>query len=105
MEDIKRLMLGDVGTTIKIRVVEDDLPVDVSACTSKQIIFEKPDTSVVTKDAEFTTDGSDGYIEYVTVSGDLDQTGLWSLQGYIQFTTQAWHTTIDRMLVSDNLGE
>lgn len=105
MADIDKIRIGDVGTVFRIRVLDSESQevTDLSSCIEKQITFKKPDGTVVDVDAEFYTNGADGYIQYVTVSGDIDQSGIWSIQGHIGFTEQDWHTTTDTFLVSKNL--
>ena len=77
------LHLNDIGTVIRVRIIDEatDAALDVSGATTKQIIFKKPDNVSVTKTAVFTTNGSDGYIQYVTVANDLDVDGTWKVQG------------------------
>lgn len=99
--DITKVRLNDVGTIFRVRILEDTTPVDLTASTDKHIIFTKPDGTQVTQEADFYTNGSDGYIQYTTIAGDINQTGLWNLQGYVQFTNQSWHTSIDSFLVED----
>lgn len=103
MEEIDKIRFGDVGTIFRIRILDSGVPVDLSGCTTKEILFRKPDDTSVTKTASFFTDGKDGYIQYVTTSGDLDISGVWNIQGFIGFSTQSWHTTIDSFLVSTNI--
>jgi len=49
---------------------------------TKQLILGPPAGSAKTYDASFFTDGTDGQLEYVTVAGDIDVAGLWSIQAY-----------------------
>jgi maltoporin len=106
MEEIEKLRLGDVGTIFRIRIIDVDGVVDLHDCTVKQIIFKKPDGSYVEQEAEFYTDGSDGYIQYTSVSGDLDQAGKWRIQSHVEFSiNDSWHTTTDSFLVSENLED
>lgn len=103
MLEIDKIQVGDVGTAFRIRVMDDGVLVDISSCTTKHIIFKKPSGAVVVKDADFYTDGTDGYMQYVSVANDLDQAGKWKIQGYVEFATVGWHTVQDSFLVSDNL--
>jgi len=58
--------------------------VDISGATStKQLIFEKPDGTFLTKDGTFETDGTDGKLYYKSISGDLDTAGSWKIQGKV----------------------
>lgn len=71
--------LNDIGVTLQV-----DFGVDISAATAKAIILEDPDGNESSdKTAEFTTDGTDGKIEYDTVSGDIDQLGKWNFRGKV----------------------
>ena len=72
-----------VGVAIKARVIEDEAAVDVSTSSTKQIFLKKPDGTIVIKTAAFVTDGIDGWLQYVTVAGDLDASGTWEYQPYV----------------------
>ena len=86
---------------------QDDVAVDISSETTKQIFFKKPDKTVVTQTAAFPSGGSgtDGIMEYVTISGDLDTVGTWEWQGYVILTDGSeYRTDRDEFLVLDNLA-
>lgn len=97
--------VGDIGTLFKVRIIDDVLgtPIDISAATTKKIIFVKSNKSRLSVDADFTTDGTDGYIEYSTQSGDLDQAGSWRIQGKTIGSTYTNSSEIDSFLVYKNL--
>lgn len=82
---MQTVQLNDVGVAVKGPVVEDGSTVDVSAVTTKQLIFKKPNGVTVTKSASFITTGSDGQIQYITQAGDLDVAGQWEVQAIIGF--------------------
>ena len=68
----------DIGTRFEITLKDEgNSPeiVDVSTASVTEIIFKKPDGNTVTKTAGFTTDGTDGKIEYTTLANDLDTVG------------------------------
>lgn len=76
---------GDTGVVIILTVYDDDgvTPWNLSVATAtKQIILGPPAGSAKTVDATFTTDGTDGKLQYATVSGDIDVAGTWSVQAY-----------------------
>lgn len=81
-----------VGATLRATIREDGSAVDLSAATVKQLKLRKPSGTVVTKTADFTTDGSDGKIEYTTEDGDLDTAGDWQLQPYLELPGWQGHT-------------
>lgn len=98
----------DIGTSFELTLYDNatgtPVLVDVSTATVKSIIFEKPDGTIVTKEATFVTDGSDGKINYVTVTNDLDLIGNWKIQGKVTMPTGSWYTDISKFKVYDNLG-
>lgn len=94
---------GDIGTIFRATVTDNATPKDISSATLKQLIFLKPDRTKLTKTAAFTTDGSDGKIQYTTILNDLDQVGRYVIQGYIETPAGKWHTDYYRFIVYDNL--
>ena len=84
---------GDIGTIFKQTIVDpekktdlypDGTPIDVSTASTKFIYFQKPDGTKMKKTATFYTDGTDGIIQYIAVLSDIDQTGIWQVQGYVE---------------------
>ena len=71
---------GDIGTVFKVTIKDSSVVVDISSSTTKQLIFKKPSGEKLEKNASYFTDGS---ITYTTVDGDLDEEGMWKLQGKI----------------------
>lgn len=97
---IKEIHVGDIGTIFEV-TLKDELQgiVNVSSQTFMQICFRRPDKSVFTRNAVFTTDGTDGKIQYVTVAGDLNIQGVapnpnWALQAVITLPTGTWRSDI-----------
>src|SRR5262245_28903947 len=82
--------VGDVGTVIEVTLYEDDDLIDLSGATVKQLRLQKPDGTVDTKTALFSTDGTDGKVRYVMQADDLDQAGDWRLQVYIETPAGKW---------------
>jgi hypothetical protein len=95
--------VGDVGTTF-ILTVTDGTAVDVSGATTKQILFGKPNGSTVTKTAAFTTDGTDGKVQYSTVANDLDMAGVWNIQAYVVLAAGSWHSDVTSFVVYPNVA-
>jgi len=88
---VDSLQAGVVGAIIRVTCVEPQtaaekaagaarVPIDISATTVKELIFRKPDGLVVTKTADFTTNGEDGALEWATVSGDMEPWGTYAVQ-------------------------
>lgn len=82
---MEQAQINAVGLIIRGTIKEDDVAVNVSTCTTKQIILRKPNGAVLTKTAVFTTDGINGQVQYLTQTGDLDVAGSWSAQAYVIF--------------------
>ena len=75
-----------VGQTLKLQftiVDQDGNVVDLTNVITKDLCFVKPDKTIISRPTTFTTDGSDGVIEYTTVSADLDLAGSWKVQAKI----------------------
>jgi len=84
---------GDIGTIFRLTIVDTSGNViDVSSATTMYLYFQKPDGTNVQKTAEFYTDGTDGIIQYTSVDGDIDATGNWQVQGYIEVTDGKFYT-------------
>lgn len=76
--------INDFGTTFRITLTDaNGDAVDISTATIKQIWFKKPDGTVLSKDAVFLTDGTDGIIQWVATAGVLILKGLWEIQGRV----------------------
>lgn len=97
---------GDVGTKFKVTIKEDGSAVDLiagSGVDDKKFLFEKPDGTVLEKDPSFSTDGSDGQLEYITQEGDIDAEGQWELQVWVDITDGSFHSTTEKFHVYPNI--
>lgn len=96
---------GDIGTAFTVTIMDDTAIVPIqSATVTKQIKFKKPSETVVTKDAVFVTDGTDGKMRWTTTTvDDLDEAGKWYLQGYLVITGFTGHSDIGDFVVYPNL--
>lgn len=91
----ERLSISDLGTSLQITVKEDDAIVDISTATATDIILRKPDGTEVEKTGSLLTDGTDGIVAYSTLSGDIDQKGIWSYRAKITFSATQVYRTIN----------
>lgn len=104
MSTCSELQKNNIGSIFRKTIYDqDDNIVDISSASVKQFIFTKPGGSQLTKSTSFTTDGTDGKIQYASVSGDLDETGTWSYQAYIVFVSGTFYSEIDSFKVNRNL--
>ena len=79
--------VGDFPTRFVLTVVDSNTcePIDLSAPAVVVLAFgtiifkfKKPDGTIIDKIGSFTTDGTDGKVEYTTSDeDDIDQAGEW----------------------------
>jgi hypothetical protein len=101
---ISRVRLYDIGTVFKVRIKDEDgNVVDLSASSTKQIIFRKSNGERLEKDAQFVTSGTDGWLKYESDEGDLDVKGIWKIQGYVIIGGGEWHSTWGEFEVTKNI--
>ena len=96
--------VGDIGTSFQVTLYDSTNIVDISGATTKTLYFLKPDgTTKLTKTASFLTDGTDGILEYLTISGDLDVSGTWKIQAKVVLPSGEWSSDIGKFKVYDNI--
>jgi hypothetical protein len=83
MADYITLYSIGVIFTVTLRDADTKRPKDISLATVKELVFTTPGGESKTRTASFTTDGTNGKIQYTSIAGDLDATGEWGLKGYI----------------------
>ncbi len=92
--------LNDIGNIFVLTFKDNGVVVDVSsAAGTKNIIFVAPDGTRDTQGASFTTNGTDGKIQYVTQAGVMDQVGEWQIQGYVVITAGSFYSEVKRFCV------
>jgi hypothetical protein len=96
--------LGDIGFRLIATFVEDGVDVNISTATAKSIVLRSPAGIISTHSATFLTDGTDGIVYYATVSGDLDEVGIWKIQGIISIGGGTYHSNITSFKVYPNLS-
>jgi hypothetical protein len=101
--------VGDQGTQIVVAITEGGAALDLSSASSRQIVFRKPGGDTLTLAAAVDGDPEDGRIIVLTgtESGEveIDEPGLWLLQGRVQFPSGRWHTARDSFHVLRVLEE
>ena len=81
-----KVMEGDIGTQIIL-----DTEVDISSATSLLIKYIKPD-GITAGQWTASLDATEKKLTFTTISGTLDEAGVWMLQGYIVTPTWSGHT-------------
>jgi len=101
----REIHVDDVGTRLKITVLDGGTGVDISSATLRQIDFRKPDDSTLTRTASIFGDGSEssGVMYYDSVAGDFDQAGNYKLQGKVSFPSGTYKTDIYTFKVHCNI--
>ena len=96
--------VNDIGTAFQSQCLdENNSVIDVSQATVRQFTFVRPDKSQFTVTANLLTDGTDGYLTYLTKAGDLSQPGQYTLQVYISWgASPQWHSDIVSFQVLPN---
>lgn len=96
--------LDDIGFRLIATFVEDGADVDISTATAKSIVLRSPSGDISTHTASFLTDGTDGVVYYATVAGDLNEVGIWKIQGVISIGGGTYHSNITSFKVYPNLS-
>lgn len=74
------ISVDDYGHIFRVTLKQDGVAFDASSFDDISFIFKPPSTgSVLTKDASFQGDGSDGVCEYTTPDGMLSIEGTWTI--------------------------
>jgi len=98
---------GSIGLQIQYTVLkEDGTPQNISSANvpgSKKLVFTRPNGTVITKDAQFGTDGLDGLLTYTTISGDLVPSGIYQIQADLTMPNFQGRTATDTFQVYKNL--
>lgn len=100
-----KVHVGDVGTIFEATVRDqDDALVDVRTATTLQMLFKKPDGSLLTKAATVVNVGVlDGKIKYVSIAGDIDQAGEWFSEGRVVTPVGDWGSDVGAFTVDERL--
>lgn len=98
------LHVNDYGTVLEFTVKDQDAnTLDLSEATGKSLVFSKPDGTTETVSLSFTTDGSDGKVQYTIAQNLLDTAGTWRMQLVLTLSAGVWYSDITEMKVEPNL--
>lgn len=69
-------------------------------------LFQQNDGTIIETSPQFTTDGSDGYLEYTVLSGDniFTEGGMYEVQVRFQSGGQRFFSTVYKFLVENPLS-
>lgn len=96
------LHVGDTSTII-VTLTEDGVFTDVSAATTINFFFQKPDGTKITRVGSFLTDGTDGKVRYKFLTTDLDVAGPWRVQVQILEGSQQFNSAVGKFKTNRNI--
>ena len=103
------LQVGVIDAKLEVVILECDevtgaeVPVDISSASVKALYIRRPDYTLLTKTATFSTDGTDGKLFVQTEAGDINIEGTYRVQGHIAMTGWNGRSTIGEFEVDENL--
>ncbi len=76
------LQVDDSSIDLIVTVTQSDgtTPIDISQASSIFIYLYRPDGGLITGNASFLTDGTDGKIQYITQINDCNIQGIYKIQ-------------------------
>lgn len=95
--------VGDIGVILE-GTITDGSAVDVSLASLMEILIESPQKNVLTKEAVFKTDGTDGIIQYVIQENDFHIAGTWRIQAKVILSGKTFHSDITEITIIETLG-
>ena len=95
--------LNDIGTIFRLTIKDGDSVVDISGATTKNIIFTSPGGTSTTQAGSFTNSGTDGKLQYTSVSGDINEVGTWELQASLVMTAGTFKSDVSMFEVHRNI--
>ena len=107
LETIQEAAIGHlIEITVKKTSSTGALSVrDISGQTALAIYAKPPVGAAKTFTASLTTDGTDGKLDYTTVSGDIDESGMWDIQAKVtEGASPITHTSVGELRVIANLA-
>lgn len=94
---------GDIGTKLLVTITDNGTAVNLATASSLSLYIKKPDGTILNRTASLETDGTDGKINYVTISGDLDVAGVYKLQARVVLSSGSFYSSTDTFKVHCNL--
>ena len=99
------LQVGNIGSSIRVTVRDqDNTVVDLSTTSTRTIFLRDPTGKVLSKSGTLVSGGTTGIMEYVTISGDLAIPGEWAIQARFVNSGGTFYTNVDTLPVMQNLA-
>lgn len=96
------IISGEFGKSVKLTLKKDGVAVDISSYTTITV-YIRGETKNLTKVASFVTDGTDGEISFSFDSGELDRSGEWEAQVYLDKTGERSKSDIFQIDVGESI--
>ena len=93
------IKVGDIGTVFRVTLNDANGVLDISGATVKELKFKRPDNSTLVKTASFTTDGTDGKLQYASIAGDLSIAGDWKMEAFVTLPSGSWTSDCIQFIV------
>lgn len=104
MANLERTIhIGDYGTIFDVALEDSGEALDPATFTSGSFIFRRPDQTTFERSSGSAIFSSGSYFRYTTVEGDINQTGTWTLQVYVEDGAGLFHTDFVEFVVHPNL--
>ncbi len=103
MTDNEELYVGCAGIPIQLHVNEKGQSANLSGCSILKMIFQIKGKDPFVRDAVFTTNGTDGLIEYVEAKEDFAYPGELKIEGFVSDGVGRFYTTKATTYVSSPL--
>ena len=98
---------NDTGTlflvTVSDCVAGVSTPLDISGADSVSLVLKSPSGVSSSRAAIFNSDGTDGKVKYITLSGDLNEVGTWRIQVLVTFPTSSFSSNVKTFKVYENI--
>lgn len=93
---------GDL-TTLSGTVTENGVAVDISSATTMTVRLRSPKGVVIEFTGVFTTDGTDGKMQYqLTPADDPLEPGCWGIQVFVEIAGWYGHSDAESLEVEEN---
>lgn len=93
----------DIGTVFQYTIYDQDSNVVNISGGTYTLVFQKPNNTQLVVAPTALTNGSDGILQYTSVSGDINVAGMWRGQIRINQGSSQWRTDIPTFKVYQNL--
>lgn len=95
--------VNDAGVVFIITVSDESGPVNLTTAQSVNLVFQKPDKSILTVDCT-VFNANAGIVHYVSTVNDFDQSGRWRVQAKVTFASDnVKHSDVGVMTIAKNI--